>query len=197
MNKYLAMAATAGATGVMAASAGPASAYTVTGGPNFTATTAAAIVLTDNNTGSAVTCTSSTATGAFTTGMDVGPTLGAVSAIGFSNCTGPLGITFTATANSLPYSITATGPTVGGVTPGEVPGVNVRISGPLCSATVTGAAPGRYNNATRRVNLLSGATLTISNVSGCLGLLNDGDTASVTTAYNMVGSPSNPIAINN
>jgi hypothetical protein len=197
MNKRMALAASVATTAIAAMGASTASAYTVTGGPNFTAASAGQTILTDNNTGSQLVCANSSAAGTVNTGTGVGPTLGSISSLGFSSCTGPLGITFSVTANSLPYALVATGPTVGGVTPGQVRGVNARLSGPLCSATVTGTAPGNYNNTSRRLNLTSGTSLTISNVSGCFGLLNNGDTASFTTAYNVVGSPANPIQINN
>jgi hypothetical protein len=199
MNKRMALAASVATTAIAAMGASTASAYTVTGGPNFTGT-AATTTLTNNNTGAALTCASSNASGTVNTGTGVGPTLGSISALSFAGggtCSGPAGISFTVTPNSLPYPIVATGPTAGGVTPGRVTGVNARLSGFLCSATVTGSAPGNYNNATRRLTLTAGSTLTISNVSGCFGLLNNGDTASFTTAYNVVGSPANPIQINN
>jgi hypothetical protein len=197
MHKRTALAATVATTAIAAIGASSASAYTITGGPNFTGASANNTVLNDTTTGSALTCTSSSAGGTVNTGTGVGPTLGSISSLSFASCTGPLNITFTVTANSLPYPLVGTGATVSGVTPGQVTGVNARLSGPLCSATVTGTAAGSYSNTTRRLTLSGSPTLTISNVSGCFGLLNNGDTASFAATYNVVGSPTNPIAINN
>jgi hypothetical protein len=199
MNKRIALAASVATTAIAAIGASSASAYTVTGGPNFTGT-AGTTTLTDTGTGAALSCTGSTAAGTVNTGTGVGPTLGSITSLGFSNCSGPLGLTFTVAANSLPYSLVATGPTSGGVTPGVVTGVNAQLTGPGCSATVVGSAPASYNNTTRRLTLTGGSGLTVSSVGGslsCFGLLRAGDSATFSAVYNVVGSPSNPIAINN
>jgi hypothetical protein len=195
MNKRMTLAATVAATAIAAVGASSASAYTVTGGSNFTAA-AGTTTLTDNSTGAALTCTSSSASGTVASGA---PTVGSITTLSFSNpCSGPLGISFSVTPNSLPYSIVGDSPTTsGGVTAGHIGGVNAALSGFLCSAIVTGSAPGNYANVTHKLTLTSGTTLNISGVSGCFSLLNNGDTASYTTAYTVTGSPVNPVQINN
>jgi hypothetical protein len=83
------------------------------------------------------------------------------------------------------------------VTPVQIADANIRQSGALCAATYTGTLAGNYNSMTRRLTLTGSPTLTISDVNGCFGLLNDGDAASFAGTYNVVGSPVNPVAIDN
>src|SRR5438445_13201192 len=70
--------------------------FTITPGGNITAT-AGTTTLKDTNTGSVLTCTSSKSTGTLKTGSGVsGTNLGSIKTLTFSNCTAPLGLTFTA-----------------------------------------------------------------------------------------------------
>jgi hypothetical protein len=196
MDRRTILAASAATTLVAAAGATTASAYTVTGGPALAGTASATTI-------GAVTCASSTVSATLNTGTGIGANLGSISALHAPSCVlGPitLGVTasnpVTVPPTPLP-TIQATGPTVGGVTPVNLSSLRLRLVGALCSATVSGDAPGNYNNATRRLTVTTGGTLTFSNISGCFGLLVNGGAAPITATYNVVGSPSNPIAVNN
>lgn len=196
----------AGAIAVVVALIGgttPAYAATWTVGPgaagafNFSGS-AGATLLTDTTTGTQLTCTSSTAAGNSTRGTGLsGTNIARITSTTFSNCTGPAGITFTVThsgtwtLNAVSYS--------GGVTTGTITGISARLSGPLCSATVTGSVQARFTNsnfatppsaATLQI-LTTGSTLRISSVSGCFGLIRNGDAATFSGTYRI----NNPIPL--
>jgi hypothetical protein len=204
MNRVTVLFVPLGVAVISAIGAPAASAYTVTGGPSFRATTGSSAIISNNDTGAALTCSGSVGSGTVSVGPGVGPVLGTMTAFGVSGvCTGWLGTSFAVVADGLPYSLVGTGPAVGDrfvVTPTAITGVNIRMSGQHCALNLVGALPGNYNNATRRLTLTTaqpdGYRLTASNVNGCFGLMNNGDTVSITTQLNVVGSPSNPIAIN-
>jgi hypothetical protein len=69
--------------------------------------------------------------------------------------------------------------------------VNVAMHG--CSFTVTGSAPGYYSNSTRTLTMtpkpkpkpVTSAELSVSNVSGCFGLVKNGDHPPYTSSYKL------------
>ena len=69
--------------------------WTVTPGGTVTGT-AGATILKDSNTGTTLTCTSSQATGTIGSGSGLANPLGSIGSLSFNNCTGPLGISFSA-----------------------------------------------------------------------------------------------------
>jgi hypothetical protein len=75
------------------------------------------------------------------------------------------------------------------VTTGNISSVDATLSGSLCSATATGSVDASYSNSTGVLTLKpvsgSGHTLKISGVNGCLGLINNGDTATFTGAFTL------------
>jgi hypothetical protein len=156
----------------------------VTGGGTYTASSSST-VLTDN--GVSVSCTGSSAGGKIATKTYTSKTspvkVGTSSTLSFTGCTGPLGAV-TVTVNSLPYSVKVDSATnSSGQTDGMVTGVNTSVSMTGCSFVVTGGAPGYYTNSTHVLSLtptlpqkaLNKAQLTVSGVSGCAGLVSNGD----------------------
>lgn len=171
----------------------------VSGGGKFTAT-AAKTVLSDK--GAAVTCTNhrtthaSVASGRIANRTRSGPApvkVTNVAKLAFSHCSGPLG-TVKITVSSLPYSLSVDSKTTRtGKTDAIVGGINVAVSMAGCSFTVTGSSPGYYSNSKHELFMtttgklptkpLVSTQLTVSNVVGCLGLINNGDHATYVSAY--------------
>jgi hypothetical protein len=156
----------------------------VTGGGSYTASSSST-VLTDN--GVSVTCTGSKAGGSIPTKTYTAKTspvkVGTSSSLSFTGCTGPLGAV-TVTVNALPYSVKVDSKTTSaGQTDGMITGVNTSVSMTGCSFNVTGSAPGFYTNSSHVLALtptlptkpINSAKLTVANVSGCAGLVNNGD----------------------
>ena len=104
---------TGGATALaVGASAGVALAvaitFSITPGGNISAS-AGKTTLKDINTGSVLTCTSSKSTGTLKSGHGIsGTNLGSIKTLTFSNCTGPLGLTFTVTNSGFPWTLHGT-----------------------------------------------------------------------------------------
>jgi hypothetical protein len=164
----------------------------VTSGGTYTATSSST-VLTDN--GVSVTCTGSKATGTIATHTYTSATtpvkVGGSKTLSFTGCTGPLGAV-TVTVNALPYKVKVDSATnASGQTDGMITGVNTSVSMTGCSFTVTGGAPGFYTNSNHTLSLtptlpnkpLNSAKLTVSNVNGCAGLVNNGDHPTYKSTY--------------
>lgn len=189
--------------------------YTVTAGSappgttvNWTATTvdvpnAPDIVFTDVTDGITMTCESGSATGHVTTDSGLpGAGIGTITGASFMNCQG-LGISLTVIPHT-PWSLDATGATSGGVTSGQISSIDATVvdsgtGGILCSFDVTGTVGGSYDNSTTELNLPgTNATLTITNVNGCFGLITEDAEATYEATYDVTAdNPSyNPIHIN-
>jgi hypothetical protein len=105
----------------------------------------------------------------------------------WSACAGPLQIEVVANGTSQ----------LNAVEPTTDPDVNVvswtdaslSISGPDCSATLTGGVPGTYDNSTGTLTLGAGVPnpnglqLTVSEVSGCLGVIPAGSVITFSGSY--------------
>lgn len=168
----VAAAATLALAVVVPAAAVPAT-WTVTPGGAFTGN-AGRTVLTNARSGAQLTCASSTARGTAKTGSGhPGAGLGSITNTTFTGCTGPLGITFTVTHIGT-WSLNAVSH-ASGVTTGTMTNIAARLSGPLCSASVSGFVNVTYTNATGALRVIPNNTLTLANVSGCFGLLRNGD----------------------
>jgi hypothetical protein len=185
-----AMAIGLGATTALATSA--TLTVKVTGGGSYTATSTKT-VLTDN--GVSVTCTGSSASGSIPTKTYTGATspvtVGTTTKLSFTGCTGPLG-PVTVKVNKLPYKVQVDSKTNSkGQTDGIVAGANTSVSMTGCTFKVTGSAPGYYTNSTHTLSLssklpntaLNKAQLTISGVTGCAGLVKNGDHPTYTSNY--------------
>jgi hypothetical protein len=166
--------------------------FTITPGGSITAS-AGTTSLKDVNTGSTLSCKSSSATGTLKTGSGIGgANIGSITALSVNNCTGPLGLTFTVTSSGFPWTLSgASFNATSGVTTGHIAGIKATLSGPSCSASVAGATattPGKvkvtYTNSTHKLKVTAGGgTLHAWNVSGCAGLINTGDATQFTGTY--------------
>lgn len=93
--------------------------------------------------------------------------------------------------NCTPFTLTPIGiwkinlisidPVTGDVT-GVITNITVRVSGPGCTATVVGSVGFVYSNTTH-VLRVTNSNLTVSAVSGCLGLLAVGQHATLNLSY--------------
>ena len=166
--------------------------FSISPGGAITAT-AGTTKLHDVNTNQNLQCTSSSSSGTLKTGHGIsGSNIGSITNLTFSNCTGPLGLTFTVTNSGFPWTLHGTAfNATSGVTTGNITGIKSHLSGPGCSADVAGAtatATGKvkvtYTNSTHKLKVLaSGGTLHVFNVSGCAGLINSGDATQFTGTY--------------
>lgn len=93
-------------------------------------------------------------------------------------CTGPLGLTFTiAQVNT--WSIAST----------AVNSISLHFAGSGCSFNVTGSANATYNSTTQVFKFApivgSGAVLTVSSLSGCFGIIHNGDAEQFAGSYQL------------
>jgi hypothetical protein len=180
-----------GASSALAASnTGVAATWTVKPGGAITAK-AGTTTLKDSKTGSVLTCTSSAGKGTVKSGKGLSGTgIGSITALTFSNCTGPLGLTFTVKTTHFPWHLNAVSFKTG-VTTGTITGIHATLSGTSCSAVVdgTGATANNgqvtatYTNSTGKLATTGAGNLHIYNVSGCAGLINTGDATQFTGVY--------------
>lgn len=200
-NVLFTVAAAGAVVGLAAAPALAATSLTVkvTNGGTYTATSSKT-VFTDKSV--SVTCSTvgsvpaSKGTGSVPTATTTGTSpvkIGTVGTLAFNNCTGPLG-TVTTKVMSLPYALQVDSTTNStGQTDGIIAGVNVNVSMTACSFTVKGSSPGFYTNSTHKLQMtttsklpikpLNSAQLTVSNVSGCAGLVSNGDHPTFVGSY--------------
>jgi hypothetical protein len=161
----------------------------VTPGGPFTATSGK---VTFGLGGSAYTCGSSKATGTFKKSGS-GTHIGRINTFKFSGCKGVTGLSFTITP-TLPWYINVTGfdQTKGQVL-GTISSIIATVSFSSCSFTVAGTSATAggtnkfvYTNSTGGLDLLAtGGNLHAWNVSGCLGLISNGDPASYSADYSV------------
>jgi hypothetical protein len=166
--------------------------FSVTPGGNITAT-AGVTKLKDVNTGSVLQCKTSSSTGTLKSGHGIsGGSLGTITALSFSSCTGPLGLQFTVTNSGFPWKLSGTSyNATTGVTTGFINGIKSTLTGTACSAQVGGATAGSagkvkvtYTNSTGKLAVQAkGGNLHVFNVSGCANLINSGDATQFTGSY--------------
>ncbi|MFB7557534.1 hypothetical protein [Streptomyces brevispora] len=148
--------------------------------------------LLDTVTNQSVTCYSATATGTATNGVHAnGTNLVQIATATFGNavsdpCDGPLGSSFSAVSTSA-INLNATS-YAGGITSGSLSNVHVTLTGDtlfgVCTAKISGTASNaKYNNATGELSITNGAGLTVSGVSNCASLMNNGDAAKFSAVY--------------
>jgi hypothetical protein len=199
------LATAAAVAAVVGLSATPAMASTtltakVSGGGSITAVASKTVL--SNGSGAkkvSVTCTTkkktdaSKATGSISNGTHKGaePLVGKTTKLSFGNCTGPVGAVKTK-VEALSYKISVDSKTTKkGDTDGIIGPVKVHVSMTGCSFNVTGTAPGFYDNANHTLHVtpflptkaLKKAQLTISGVSGCFGLVSNGNHPSYVSTY--------------
>jgi hypothetical protein len=175
-----------GAATVLAATA---LTITVSGGGHVTGTSPSAIFATKRV---HLTCTSSKVSGSIPNGTTTGGSpvkIGTLGSFSVSGC-GP-GVV-RVTASKLPYALQADSATDGaGQTDVRIPGVRIAWSTTGCSFTVSGSAPGYFTSSTHNLALtptlpvkpLERSQLTIGGVTGCAGLLRNGDHATYQATY--------------
>ena len=149
--------------------------------------------LKDTKTGTTLTCSSSATKAKLKSGSGLSNPLGKITSVTFSNCTGPGGLVFTAktsASSTNPWPLSGSSFNSGtGVTTGKITNIKASISGSGCSAKVagttsssTGMVTGTYTNGTGKLKV-SGGNLHIWNVSGCFGLIANGDPSSFSGVY--------------
>jgi hypothetical protein len=151
-------------------------------------------VLKDTKTGVVLTCTSSVTKATLKKGSHLsGVAIGVVTAISFANCTGPVGLKFTVKTSHLPWKLNMVSYNkVTRTATGTITGIHAVLSGSGCSASVDGTGAKKnngmvrvtYSNRTHKLTVLpAGGNLHVFGVSGCLGLINNGDGSAFTAAY--------------
>ncbi|WP_327291422.1 hypothetical protein [Streptomyces sp. NBC_01198] len=158
---------------------------TVTPGGTFTATLAPWTVA-NPATGFNVTCASLALHGSLMSSSS--PTIGHFTSAAATSCVGPGGIAVTETFLGLPWTINETAYNSStGVALGTFTGLRVQLTGPLCGATVAGAGGGTspatltwsHSNSSPQLLTVTGGGLHVFNVTGCFGLLHNGDSVTV------------------
>ncbi|WP_019815821.1 hypothetical protein [Saccharomonospora saliphila] len=147
-------------------------------------------VLTNTANGVTLNCSGSDASGTLQSSASGTPAqIGGIAGIGFENCSGPLGLTFEVTPQNLPWSINGESYS-DGVTTGYIGGVVANLAGSGCDATVEGAAPGTFDNASNTLapQPIDGSAheLVVTFVdpgANCFGLINEGDVVTFEGAY--------------
>jgi hypothetical protein len=119
--------------------------------------------------------------------------VGHITSISFTGCAGPAGtVTLTAKGLSWPVSARPAARTVGETSGGH--GVSVDVSAPGCSADVdgtgghtdTGVVHFTFSHESGALGVvLADGNLHIYGVSGCAGLVSNGDTVSLSVTYHI------------
>jgi hypothetical protein len=173
-----------------ASQAATAMTWTVTPGGAITGS-AGTTTLKDTTASLTVTCTSSTATGMLKPGTGLkGAGIGTVTSLAFNSCSVD-GITLSISTGTVAYPLNAKSFSAG-VAGGSVTKIHFSVSSSVCSFTVdgtsgtadNGSVRTRYANSSQVLRIIpKHSTLHIYNVSGCFGLVNNGDAATVSTSY--------------
>jgi hypothetical protein len=158
------------------------------------------LVLKDTATGTVITCVALTGfpsivRGRLKSGSGLpGSQAGSLRTASFGRCTGPDGPVFTAQAGGMPWPVNLSFYNAArGVVRGTIRHLHLTLGGQGCDAMIdgTGATADdgqvafRYTDSTGQLTVLtSGGNLHIYDVSsGCLGLVNDGDPATLNVTY--------------
>ncbi len=170
--------------------ASSATTFTVSPGGKYTAA-AGKTTLKDNKSGSVLVCKSASAKGTLKKGKRLaGKNIGTITSSSFNKCSGPLSLTFKVKqSGTWDLTVTKYSSKNGGVATGFISNTKALLTGPGCSATVTGATDATYSNKTATLSVKavakSGHLLKISKVTGCAGLINNGDTSDFTGSYKL------------
>jgi hypothetical protein len=178
----------AGSAAILAAILGATAAFAATtwtikpGGAM--SSTATKVNFKDTTTGSIFTCSSIAISGTLKSGSGLsGPGAGSISAVTFTSCTGPLGVTFSITPKDLPWHLNLAAYS-GGVVTGSISHMQIQLGGPSCQSLISGTSAAatdghvkfRYADTTGHLTTLTtGGNLHFYNVRGCAGLFNSGD----------------------
>ena len=176
-----ALALALGTTAAMASNVN--ATWSVSPGGNFSFSGSAQVK--DATTGTVAKCTSMKLSGTLKSGHGLSGTgLGTIKTASFTGCTIAT-VAITVTTHGLPWKENASSfNATTGVTTGNISGIDLVATAPGCSATLDGTAAGAnngktkitYTNSTGKIKLLgSGGNLHSYAVSGCFGLVNNGD----------------------
>ena len=196
----LVCAAQATAATTWTVKAGTAAAGTTVAITGKTIGTSPQIHFKDVTSGQTLTCASGAAPGTTKVGKGLSGTgIGHIAGpkTKWNTCAGPAGLKFVVTGVNTWNLNAAT--FAAPVTKGTITNVKAKVvdSG-VCSFVVTGKVGVSYSNTTHVLTVPgSAATLTVSNVSGCLGIINNNDKASFKGAYKLTANVTadNPIKI--
>jgi hypothetical protein len=114
----------------------------------------------------------------------------------WTDCVGPLGLELDPHGIGT-WNLQADSYDGSDVTTGRITDVNAHVSTPdgsSCVFDVTGFVNATFTNSTQHLAVSPDATLNISNVTGCFGLINGGDQASFQATY-LVSSASGNVII--
>jgi hypothetical protein len=147
--------------------------------------------LKDTTSGTTVTCTSSALTGSLKSGARLSGTgIGSVTSISFTHCT-VLGQTVSLSSGTVAWPVNFKSYSAG-VTHGTISGIHFVLSSSVCSAVLDGTSGTAHNgmvkitytNSTHKLKILpTGGNLHVWNVSGCFGLIANGDAGTITSSY--------------
>jgi hypothetical protein len=179
------------APAVAPALAATASSWTIDPGGSVTLS-ASTTVLRDTATGKSLTCGSSTASGTLESGVGLsGKAAASLTVPPLDGCSWTGGAAAGLTPTDLPWTLNLVSYS-NGVTTATMTGMHADLSGPDCTAEVDGTSATAddgmvhvsYTNSTGKLKILtSGGNLHIYDASGCAGLINNGDSVTVSTAY--------------
>jgi hypothetical protein len=137
----------------------------------------------DTKTGTVAKCTSIKITSTLKKGHGLsGKGIGTITKASFTGCTIAT-VAVSVAVHGLPWKLNATS-FKSGVTTGTISGIDLKATAPGCSATLDGTKAGAnngvtkvtYTNSTGKLKLLGpGGNLHTFAVSGCFGLVNNGD----------------------
>lgn len=124
------------------------------------------------------------------TGSD-GTPIGTITSADFHNCVLAGLFSLSVTTDGLPWNIDVVSQS-GDVVSGEIIGIGANISGAGCTARIAGpgdtgdgSVPFTYDNGTGQMTVGPGGNLTVFDVSGCFGLIADGDPAELLATYDI------------
>lgn len=139
--------------------------------------------------GQTMTCATSVVSGEVTPGSTswLPATFATVTGSTWTNCVGPAGIPLEVTHNGT-WNLGINGDTVGGVTPGEVVDIQAHVENPagLCSFDVSGSVAVEFHESDQTLYTdPNDAGLTVTNVNGCLGLIDENSSATFDGEYHI------------
>lgn len=179
--------------GVTTALAATATTWTIQPGGTITAT-ATRFTFTDTTTDNRIPCRSSTASGTLKSGIGLpGSHAGSLSTVSIATCSGASGPNYTLRPGALPWHVNLSSYNAAkGVARGTISHLHIALTGAGCSAILdgTGATADdghvtfKYADSTGQLTVLTtGSNLHFYNVTGCLGLVNTGDPATLSATY--------------
>jgi hypothetical protein len=180
------LAATLSATAAFAATT-----WTIKPGGAITST-ATNVKFKDTKTGSTFTCSSIAFSGTLKSGGGLsGSGAGSISALTFTTCTAPLGVTFVITPKDLPWHLNLSSYS-GRTAMGSISHMQIMLGGPSCRSLISGTSATAndghvrfsYADGTGRLTALTtGGNMHFYNVTGCAGLFNDNDPLTISGTF--------------